>query len=820
MHLPIDPYLPRISERVASDGGLVLTAAPGAGKSTRVPPALLAALDGDILLLQPRRAAARHVAARIASERGEALGATIGYQIRRDKKGSARTRLWVITEGILTRRLLHDPYLEGVGCVILDEFHERSLHSDLACGWIRELQRSVRPDLRLLVMSATMDAQRVADFLKLPAPVEVPGEVHPVATTHFPAQQRERLGDHVLRAVRTALKHDDHGTILVFLPGMGEIRTCLSLLPQITDLPVLPLHSSVPQDQQSRALDPATGERIICATTIAETSLTIPDVRTVIDSGLVRSPTVDADSGIEELRLEPISIFSADQRRGRAGRTGPGRCWRLWSQLDHARRSDAGLPDVQRVDLAPWLLTMKAWHGPDPRAFPWFEAPDAERLQAGEQLLADLGLCERAYGAITDLGSELAQLPLHPRLARLLHDARAAGVAELGAALAALGQERDVRPRDHAVAPGGDDVVDRLDCLAGAEPADFGARRDCRQLARELGGDVDAAGLQAMQKPELLPRLLLSAWPDRVARRSAPGSNRVRRVGGGGVEIAAGSAQHLPAGKREQGLLLLVDIHARRSRGQTRVESRIAIPVSEEDLAAVHPHACIEERRLSYHAQADRVEAQRVWRFGDLVLRTAQDEDADPGEVAACLAEHLLPACDALIAEDAEAGAWLARYRWLQVRQPHLPPWDDAARSAVLTQLCSGKRTRKQVGGQPILPWLHNWLAEAREYSAIAAVDEAAPATIDLPKNRTRRLRYEDPEGPPVLRTKLQDCFGMDAHPTAGGEAVQCELLAPNGRPCQITTDLPGFWRGSYQLVRKDLRGRYPKHAWPEDPLV
>jgi ATP-dependent helicase HrpB len=647
--LPIDDALPQLLDRLRSDRRLVLTAPPGSGKSTRVPPALLDLTTCSVLLLQPRRVAARSLAARIAAERGWTLGEQVGYQVRHEKVGNQRTRLWVMTEGTLTRRMQDDPYLDGVDAVILDEFHERSLHSDLALAWLAELRRTVREDLLVVVMSATMDAQPVARFLDDAAIITASGRPYPVSLRHQPADMQVPLAAQVADAVRHALLPDPEcGDILVFLPGAGEIRACLASLSGVTGADVLPLHGQLSAEEQDRALRPGDRPRVILATNVAETSLTIPGVRTVIDSGLVRVNRFNPDSGLDELVLEDISRASADQRAGRAGRTAPGRCVRLWSQAQDLRRAPQSDPEIARVDLAPVTLLLKSWHGDDPRRFPWFEPPSQERLLAAEELLAALGATTRVGAGISDRGRRMARLPVHPRLARLILDADQAGVAELGCRLAALVSAGDVRlhhpgpRRDQPMAdPTPVDALDGLEALRQGEERGFSqglrsqgidphAVREAARVRDDLLRTLGTRGLgtgPTSTDPALVIRLLLAAYPDRVARRAVADGNRGTMVGGIAVEIDRSSGVSTRSGASRPELFLAYGVQGLSGRmamgGSTRV--RQAAELDEDLISAVHPASIERREQLAWNDQRQQVDALIGWFYHDLCLRVARD---------------------------------------------------------------------------------------------------------------------------------------------------------------------------------------------------
>ncbi len=846
--LPIDEILPQLGTKLADAGAVVLTAPPGSGKSTRVPPLLVSTLPGRVYLLQPRRIAAKSLARRIADEQGWTLGKEIGYRVRFDSVGGADTRLWVMTEGSLTRQLTTDPYLDGVSAVILDEFHERSLHTDLAISYLRELQRTVRNDLRLIVMSATIDAAPVAAFLGAegtPCPViDAPGRTYPVTISNRQDLPGKYVSDQVVPAVLDALRYADCGDLLVFLPGMGEIRSCERALADAgLDRDVLPLHGSLPPEVQERALSPSTRPKIVLSTNVAETSVTIPGVRTVIDTGTARVMRHNPASGLDELRLEPISRFSAEQRAGRAGRTAPGRCIRLSTPLVDARRQQATDPELSRVDLAGTLLLLKAWDYADPRTFPWFATPETERLTAAEELLMMLGATTAPFTALTPLGRRLAELPVHPRLGRLLLDAIAAGQPRLGASLAALTGEREVRSQQRsaqregpAAAPAVADALDRLELLTIAERDGFHhglrahgiepqAARECAQVRDDLLRSIDSAtkraGTTQIDLATLVPRLLLAAYPDRVVKRAAPDANRGMMVGGIAVELDESSAVAARRGHPRPELFLAVSCQGLGQGMRASTVVRQAAELSEEDLQAVFPGSVTRQERLAWDDARQQVTGQIGWYYRDLAIRMVRDTQPEPHSVAAFLAAHLEPAAAALIAADEEAAGWLARYRWLRLIAPDLdlPEITAAQLAQVVTDLCHGCRSRAEVLAKPKLALLQAGLSWAQTQQ----IETWAPTHLPVPTGNRIRLDYAaaDTEQPPVLAVRLQELFGEAATPRIadGRISVLLHLLGPNYRCEQITRDLAGFWAKTYPQVRKDLRGRYPKHSWPDDPL-
>ncbi|MFW5753069.1 MAG: ATP-dependent helicase HrpB, partial [Planctomycetota bacterium] len=821
--LPIDGVVSEVFGALGSVGACVLTAPPGAGKSTRIPPALLdpRLLDPEhpqVYLLQPRRVAATGLARRIAAEHGWELGAQIGYRIRFETRGGADTRLWVQTEGTLTRQLQRDPYLEGVGAVVLDEFHERSMHVDLALAWLRELRRTVRPDLKLVVMSATMDPAPVAAFLDAAPVIEAGGTPHPVQTVMRPPRSRERLGDHVVRVLDEALAREDCGDVLVFLPGVGEIETCLRLIGSAPGLQVVPLHGSLAPEAQARAVAASGGQKVVLATNVAETSLTIEGVRTVIDSGLARVARFDPDAGLDELRLEAISGFSAAQRAGRAGRTAPGRCYRLWSRSADARRPPALDPELRRCDVTPAVLMVKALHGGDSRGFPWFEPPEAERLAGAEELLSELGFTARPFAGLSERGGFLAGLPLHPRIARLMAEAASSGAGPLGADVAAVLAERDLRPPwrrgDPPAVPGPADCLDRIDALARCRACGFAhylreqgidtgaARRidaaadQIARAARRLFGDLPT---QATEPEAVMPRLLVAAYPDRVGIRSANDPNSLTLVGGIKVRIEPGSALHV-ADRRETGRLVVAyRVQGFGGRGARRRVLQQGCEIERALLEELFPEALRQEDQLRYVSEKGRVECARVHRYRDLVIDYRAGVAADPASVAACLAAALAPEWDALIAEHSAAAAFLRRWDWLAARaDAPLAPLSAAQREAVLAAWCADARARSDLARNDPLPLLQGQLA----WRERQMLDEWAPERIAVSSGSRIRVDYSGER--PVLAVRIQELFGARETPriALGREAVLLHLLAPNQRPAQVTDDLASFWANTYPSVR------------------
>ena len=827
--LPIDDALPALLRALGEARAAVLVAPPGSGKTTRVPPALLAVglLDRShpsLMLLQPRRVAARASAARIAAENGWRLGGEVGYQVRDDRRIGPETRLHVVTEGILTRRLLADPYLDGVGAVVLDEFHERSIHSDLALAMLREVKESVRPDLIILVMSATLDPGPVAAFLGGCPTIRAEGRSHPIAVEYLPCPARLPAAERVEIGVRRVIERGDEapGDVLVFLPGAEEIRRGARRIEaeaRASGWVVLPLHGSLPAAEQDRALRPAGRRKVILSTNVAETSLTIEGVGTVVDLGLARRARHDPARGMDRLILERISRASADQRAGRAGRTGPGRCIRLWSEREHRGLAPFDPPEVARVDLAGTLLAVHGWGSPD---FGWFEPPPEAMRLGAERLLERLGAFD-ARGHLSDLGRRLLAIPAHPRVARLLLDGVARGLMREAASLAAILSEKDILTREFRPAHRGrSDLLVRLDALDDAEHARFApslrdrgidpaearrvasARDTLLKLARRLGG-TDANG--EVSEDEIL-RLVPAAYPDRVCRRRAGDPSAAVMVGGRGVRLDPGSVV------AEAEFFVALDPHDD-GRGEPRV--RIASEARPEWLAEDSPQHMSKDRVVSYDAERGRAVATETTLYLDLPLRQHADGVVSPAEASAALGEHLLAETVEFLRGDATASAWLDRLACLRLWRPEEewpePGEDDLA--AIVAEVCRGKKTVAEARRVPIAPILRDWLG----YERSRRLDELAPEQLAVPSGGRHPLSY-DPGQSPILAVRLQELFGWAETPRiAGGRIpVLLHLLGPNFRPVQVTGDLRSFWTSAYHQVRKDLRLKYPRHSWPEDP--
>jgi ATP-dependent helicase HrpB len=835
--LPIDGVLPAIVEALRAGPNVVVRAPPGAGKTTRVPPALLdAGLVGPrerVIMLQPRRIAARAAARRIAEERGVEVGGEVGYQIRFEDRTSARTRIAILTEGLLTRKLQTDPTLEGVGCVILDEFHERSIHADLGIAFLREIQETLRPELKIVVMSATLETQSVARFLGDAPIVDSPGRTFPVSVTHLETADERHVVDQVVGAVKRVLRDpaDDGGDVLVFLPGAGEIRRAEAELLPLTEgrIDVFPLYGELEGDAQDRALRRGSRRKIVLATNIAETSLTIDGVTVVIDSGLARVLKHDPARGGDRLDLTRISRASADQRKGRAGRTRPGRVLRLWTEPEELRMPLADTAEITRVDLAPVLLDVIAWSGKDPRGFAYYERPPTASLDRALATLEAIGAVEPSHDRLTALGGRLRALPTHPRMGAALVEAKRLGIVELGAAACAVASERDfVRRTPERSATrdvvAGSDLHHRVELLGELEASRFSSgvasrmgvdAERARAVAKVRDRFIDLARRALPDVPEgkrpadeeaALGRALLAGFSDRVARRRAPGSDRYLMVGGRGVRLAPESVV------KDAELVLCVDLDDSRREAESLV--RWASVVERAWLA---PRL---ERRHVYRFVPEReaIEAATETRYLDVVLDESVDtRGGDVDAMSAALAEAALADLGRALSFDDDLRQLELRLELARRHAPeaNLPTLDANLWAQVLPTLAHGKRSFAELRAVRLVDVLRAELGHAK----LAELERLCPERFDVPSGSRVALRYE-PGGPPVLSVRLQEIFGMAATPKIcrGRVALKLELLGPNFRPVQVTQDLDSFWDGTYAEVRRELRARYPKHSWPDDP--
>jgi ATP-dependent RNA helicase HrpB len=833
--LPIDDVLADVVAAIRGQGRAVLVAPPGAGKTTRVPGALLDAgvVSGSIVVLQPRRLAARLAAARVASERGGELGGEVGYEIRFDRKVSKDTRISFVTEGVLTRRLLADPELRGVGCVVIDEFHERHLDGDLALALVERL-RARRKDLALAVMSATLDAEPVAAFLDGAPVVRSEGRAFPIAIEHVEQPDDRPLGKQVAAAVRRIAQDKLDGDILVFLPGAGEIRRCAEDLADVAalfDLAVLPLHGDLTADEQDRAVRPAKQRKVILATNVAETSVTIDGVVCVIDSGLARIARHSPWTGLPSLQVEPVSRASCAQRAGRAGRTRPGRVVRLYTKHDHDTRRAFEVPEVARTDLAGAALELYGAGLAGIGALRWYETPPATAVTAADELLVRLGAVENS--AITELGTRMLRFPVHPRLARMIVEAERAGVATEACTIAALLGGRELRlerrgPAGAARMSSPSDLIDDLDAMLDARSHGLRAdrlRRDHLDIGTAHAVDKASRQLERIARDETRPPAtdnevdralqlaILAGFPDRVGKRRAPRSSEIVFAGGGSGQLAPSSAVI------DAELMVAVDVAETGAKGQaSRVQIRRASAIEASWLLDHYIDRIGERDELTWNAQRERVERIVQITYDGLAIDDTRDvEGARKAGAAAAelLAKHALANLDKLVDADALA-QWRARVALVAKIAPKsglVAPTDDAL-ATVIAKACDGLISLDELRKAGLLELLDASLGEHKPL-----VDRLAPTHLGLPRRRRAPIHYQLDQ-PPWIASRMQDFFGLARAPAVadGRVPLVLHLLAPNQRAVQVTQDLPGFWVNHYPALRKQLMRRYPKHAWPEDP--
>jgi len=823
---PIDAILPELVATLQQSAAVILLAPPGAGKTTRVPLTLLnqpAAPAGSIILLEPRRLAAVHAARWMAHCLGESVGATVGYAIRFDRCISATTRIEVVTEGILTRRLQSDPELAGVSTVIFDEFHERSIHADTALALCREIQENLRPDLRILVMSATLDPAPLSRILGGAPVLTVTVPVHPVELCYLDDVERDaalRTARGVVQAVR-----ETTGDILAFLPGSGEIRRCsdylAGMLPAGNELEVVPLYGDLPFAEQQRAIQPGSCRRVILATNIAETSLTIEGVRVVVDSGLQRLLHYDAGRGVNRLVTARTSAASATQRAGRAGRLAPGTCYRLWSLQSHSSLLAFTPPEICRTDLTELALQLSLWGVTDPSRLAWVDPPPAGPFIEAQRLLLLLEAVDDDFH-ITAFGRECASLPLHPRLARMLLLARSAGLGPLAGDLASLLGERDLFRSDRHSPDrptSTSDIADRLELLAvwrrtGRAPAGTDASslaavdRAARQFIKGAADPIAAAA----PTDKDLARLLLWAYPDRLARQREPGSDRYLLASGrGGVLSRHAAVRNAP-------FLIAVNLAAIPGKSDTLIHQAHAI--SEQQLRSEFAAHLRTVRTVQWDASAERVvaaEEETLWR----VRLASRPVPAAASDLRQALLGWLQGAdLGTVLPWTASARQLCLRVQLLQRLQPG--QWPDYSDAGLLLTLqdwlapyLEGISSRSKLERINLLAALTARLTWQQQ----RILDEQAPVRLAVPSGSQLLLEYVA-DGPPVLAVKLQEMFGLGETPAVGlGRVpVLLHLLSPAGRPIQVTMDLRNFWDLVYPQVKKELKGRYPKHPWPDDP--
>jgi len=823
--LPIGAALPELRAALDKSGAAVLEAPPGAGKTTLVPLALLEAawLKGQkIVMLEPRRLATRAAARRMASMLGEEVGGTVGFRTRLETRVGAKTRIEVITEGILARMLQHDAALEGIGIVIFDEYHERSLDADLGLALTLETRRYLREELRLLVMSATLDGERVAALIDAPR-VTSAGRSFPIELRHLDRPPQDRFEAGVATAIRRAVDEDD-GSILVFLPGGSEIRRVQRQLNNLgggdlgRDVIVAPLYGDLPPAAQDAAIAPAPrGQRkIVLATSIAETSLTIEGIRIVIDGGLARGPRFDPSSGMTRLVTTRVSQAAAAQRAGRAGRLEPGIAYRLWPEREQAQLAPYALPEIREADLAPLLLTLAASGNSDPAALSWLDPPPAAALAQARTLLMELAALDEA-GRITKEGEAIAALPLHPRLAHMALTAKARGQGRLACAIAALLMERDII-RAAPQARDADlrlriDLMNERGAARDLPPSlslDRGGLQRARDAARQIERQLRVKSDESIDAAETGSVLAL-AYPDRIAQ-SRGATGQFRLASGGGAELPASDA----LAKEE--VLAVAELDGERKTARIFLAAPLSRAAIEEDFAA----RITASDNIQWDTQSEAVLARRRRMLDALVLDDQPLRDAAPEKITAALLTGIRELGLAALPWSREAESLRGRIAFLH--RTLGAEWPDVSDAALLASVedwlapyLTGITRRAQFGQID----LAEALSARLDYAQRRQLDALAPSHIEVPSGSRIAIDYASGDVP-VLAVKLQEMFGATATPAIAGGKVPLlvHLLSPAGRPLQVTRDLAGFWKNSYPQIRGEMRGRYPKHPWPDDPLT
>jgi len=803
--LPIDDLVPALMETVARHPAVVLTAAPGAGKTTRVPLALLAQTAGKIVMLEPRRLAARLAAERMAQTLGQRVGDQVGYRVRLESRVSSQTRIEVVTEGIFTRRIQDDPALDGIDIVIFDEFHERSLDADLGLALALDAQQALRPDLKIIVMSATIDAQGIAALLDNAPVLASEHRPHPVVTRYLPRAPQMRVEDAVARAVGQVTATEE-GSVLAFLPGEGEIRRTAALLESAAlpdDVDITPLFGALPWAEQQRAVAPSPPGRrkVVLATTIAETSLTIEGVRVVIDSGVKRAPRFDPRRGMSELATIRVSRAAAEQRRGRAGRLGPGVCYRLWAEAEDRGLAVFDTPEIAIADLAPLALDLAAWGVADPLKMRWMTPPPAATYAQAVELLTELGALDRK-GHATPLGKSMARLPLHPRLAHMVQVGKDTDAGALACDLAALLSDRDVMGGSRDT-----DIRTRVQILRGQD--DGGSRgavrrvRDAARQIRSIAGVKDGGSKSAD-----VGRLVAAAYPDRIGQ--ARGGGKFKLSGGGSARVDP--ADGLAASE----FLAIADLDG------ASADARIflAAPVLAAELEADFAEQIVTEDQIDWDDQSSTVVARRVRRLGTLILDQSTLKQSEPERVKTALLKGVRRMGVGVLPWNDGLQKLRKRVAFAHAADPTV--WPDLSDTALETALetwlgpfVDGFSRKSHLDRLD----LHAALMTLLPWPLPKKLDEIAPERVTVPSGSAIEVDY-GATGGPAIEVKLQEVFGLVDTPKVGGVAVTLHLLSPARRPLAVTRDLPNFWRNVYPTVRGEMRGRYPRHIWPEDPLT
>ena len=842
MSLPIAEIEVEFLKAFRDQNRIILEAPTGSGKSTQIPQMLHRAgllNEGELVVLQPRRIAARMLARRVAFEMGENLGGLVGYQVRNENVSSRQTRIRFVTEGILLRRFINDPELRGVVGIVFDEFHERSLHGDLTLARANMLQRSLRPDLKMVVMSATLDSIRLEEYLDPCEIVRSSGRVFPVEVSHIDertSQSKTPIWDLVARSVANAVKEQREGHVLVFMPGAFEIRRTIRSLGErlsATEFKLLPLHSELSPRGQDAAIDACDRRKVIVSTNVAETSLTIDDVRLVVDSGQARIARYDPQRGINTLWIEKISHASAKQRMGRAGRTAPGKCVRLWSERDHAQRAEFDLPEIQRMDLAESLLAMLATGIENLDTFKWFESPSESRMIEARELLLMLNAIDE-QGRLTREGSKMSEFPLHPRYGAMMLAANHYNCVQEMSLAAAIAQSKGVLLRnvDRSVQArreqilgdcSNSDLIAHMRAWSGAKTKGFSLGY-CKDLginaqtvhqvekgAEQISRNAQYADLSLVQEvpaaEEVVVKCLLTGFPDRVCKRLDRGTLRAEMTGGLRGMLARESAA------RDSDLFIACEINEiGRQSGEVSTVLNLCSRIEREWLDELFPTRFQSGSETVFDEKQKRVVERAFVRYRDLIIESKENLDVDLGKAARELAKVIGSGKAKLDKWDAEVESYLERVRFVasHFNEYEIDEFDEEVKGLLIEHCCYGAKSVRDLKRQKVLSVVKSWFGTEVD----SVVEQEAPVRIKMKNGKTGRLRYES--GVPVLSAKIQELYDLKQVPKMcqGRCSPKLEILAPNMRPVQLTDDLEAFWTTSYPSIKKELLGRYPKHEW------
>lgn len=844
--LPIHAVANQIIDGLAVHGRVVISAPTGSGKSTQVPQILIDSqmVKGEVVVLQPRRLAARMLAQRVASERSSKLGAAVGYQIRFENVVSKDTKIRFVTEAILLRQILSDPTLKGVGAVVFDEFHERHLSSDLSLSCALQAVQGERPDLKIIVMSATLDIDTIENFLEPCARVEATGRTYPVTIQYMGAALNRGAApvwDRASEAFRFAARKQLLGDVLIFMPGAYEISKtirCIQSLPEARGYEVLPLHGELSPDAQDRAINSGDKPKVIVATNVAETSITIEGVRVVIDGGLARIARFDVRRGVNSILIEPISCASAQQRAGRAGRTANGTCLRLWSEAEQDSRATRDEAEVKRIDLSESLLTLADAGIFKLDEFPWFESPLPKAIVRAHELLVDLSALDSG-GAITEIGKKMAKLPLHPRVARMLIEASNRGVLEDVIPLAAFSQgrpfyraSRDAAIRQTQVKQIEDNADECSDFFVHLRAWEYASSvhfnlQDCAKMGIHAGGAREAvrAARQLYECTRTIAnnssnkcspsstnieicKCILTAFTDHSSLRKDRGSRLCNMASGQIGELRRESIV-------TEKLFVAAEIEERELRGEVTILLGMATAIDPIWLEEMYPDNFQFGEHTYFDPKQKRVVCQQERRFRSLVLESSGHKEPNLDSAATLLAEQVVAGKLELRNWDTVVEKWIQRVNFVALHCPEteISPIDAAVRLLLTQQVCHGALGYRDLRDRQVFPIIKQWISSEQQYY----LDTYAPLELHLPRRKQPvSIRYES-DGRAFIASKLQDFYdvsGSNLRIADGRVSLLAELLAPNGRPAHLTDDLDGFWDGAYQHVRKELAGRYPKHEW------